>query len=149
MPAKLKLTYALVEQIVELKRDGLCDADIIAAIGVHQATFYRWLKEGENAKTGVKRALYEELKKAEAQYKRCLLTTIKSAAESRAQYWTAAAWLLERKYPMEYGKTGLSWTNGCQGRSRSHLWLRLSPAASQKLCKCAQLLWSGIDFHHL
>ena len=32
MPAKLKLTYALVEQIVELKRDGLCDADIIAAI---------------------------------------------------------------------------------------------------------------------
>jgi len=28
--------------------------------------------------------LYEELKKAEAQYKRCLLTTIKSAAESRA-----------------------------------------------------------------
>ena len=43
MPAKLKLTYALVEQIVELKRDGLCDADIIAAIGVHQVTFYRWL----------------------------------------------------------------------------------------------------------
>ena len=105
MPAKLKLTYALVEQIVELKRDGLCDADIIAAIGVHQATFYRWLKEGENAKTGVKRALYEELKKAEAQYKRCLLTTIKSAAESRAQYWTAAAWLLERKYPNEYAQT--------------------------------------------
>ena len=104
MPAKLKLTYDLVAQIVELKRDGLCDADIIAAIGVHQATFYRWLKEGEDAKTGVKRALYEELKKAEAQYKRCLLTTIKSAAESRAQYWTAAAWLLERKYPMEYGK---------------------------------------------
>ena len=104
MPAKLKLTYDLVEQIVELKRDGLCDADIIAAIGVHPATFYRWLKEGESARTGVKRALYEELKKAEALYKKSLLTTIKSAAESRAQYWTAAAWLLERKYPMEYGK---------------------------------------------
>lgn len=104
MPAKLKLTYDLVAQIVELKRDGLCDADIIAAIGVHPATFYRWLKEGETARTGVKRALYEEIKKAEAYYKKSLLTTIKSAAESRAQYWTAAAWLLERKYPMEYGK---------------------------------------------
>lgn len=23
---------------------------------------------------------------------------------SRVQYWTAAAWLLERKYPMEYGR---------------------------------------------
>ncbi|MBP3883980.1 MAG: helix-turn-helix domain-containing protein [Olsenella sp.] len=104
MPAKLKLTHKLVGEIVELKRDGLCDADIIAAIGVHPSTFYRWLKEGEDARTGVKRALYEELKKAEAQYKRGLLTTIKDAAMSRAQYWTAAAWLLERKYPMEYGK---------------------------------------------
>lgn len=45
MPAKLKLTYALVEQIVELKRNGLCDADIIAVIGMHQATFYRWHSE--------------------------------------------------------------------------------------------------------
>ncbi len=89
MPAKLKLTFSLVDQIVELKRDCLCDADIIAAIGVHQATFYRLLKEGENAKTGVKRALYEELKKAEA------------------QYWTAAAWLLERKYSVEYCKMEL------------------------------------------
>ncbi len=104
MPAKLKLTRKLVDQIVELKRDGLCDADIIAAIGVNQSTFYRWLKDGENAKSGVKRALYTELKKAESEYKRSLLTTIKSAAMSRAQYWTAAAWLLERKYPMEYGK---------------------------------------------
>ena len=104
MPAKLKLTYDLVEQICELKRDGLCDADIIAALGVHPSTFYRWLKDGENAKTGVKRTLYTELKKAEAMYKKSLLTTIKSAAMSRAQYWTAAAWLLERKYPMEYGK---------------------------------------------
>ena len=91
MPAKLKLTRKLVDQIVELKRDGLCDADIIAAIGVNQSTFYRWLKEGEDAKTGVKRALYEELTKAEAQDKRCLRTTIKDAATSRARYWTAAA----------------------------------------------------------
>ena len=104
MPAKLKLTRKLVDQIVELKRDGLCDADIIAAIGVNQSTFYRWLKDGEDAKSGVKRALYTELKKAESEYKRTLLTTIKSAAMSRARYWTAAAWLLERKYPMEYGK---------------------------------------------
>ena len=104
MPAKLKLTYELVAQIVELKRDGLCDADVIAALGIHPSTFYRWLKDGETAKSGVKRALFDEVKKAEAEYKRCLLTTIKGAAESRAQYWTAAAWLLERKYPMEYGR---------------------------------------------
>jgi len=55
---KLKLTYDIVEQAVQLKRDGLCDAVIIAALGVHQSTFYRWLKEGEEAKSGVKRMLF-------------------------------------------------------------------------------------------
>ena len=65
MPAKLKLTRKLVDQIVELKRDGLCDADIIAAIGVHPSTFYRWLKDGEEAKGGVKRTLYEEKRRYE------------------------------------------------------------------------------------
>jgi hypothetical protein len=99
----LDLPFTPASVIVGLRQPN-GDADIIAAIGVHPSTFYRWLKDGEEAKTGVKRALYDELKKAESQYKRCLLTTIKSAAESRAQYWTAAAWLLERKYPMEYGK---------------------------------------------
>ena len=52
MPARLKLTRKLVEQIMELKRDGLCDADIIAAIGVHLSTFYRLLKEFERDKGG-------------------------------------------------------------------------------------------------
>ena len=129
MPAKLKLTYKLVEEIVELKRDGLCDADIIAAIGVNQSTFYRWLKDGENAKTGVKRTLYTELKKAEAMYKKSLLTTIKSAAMSRAQYWTAAAWLLERKYPMEYGKMERKTDEGGDAPVQLTLGLVIEPMA--------------------
>ena len=130
MPAKLKLTYALVEQIVELKRDGLCDADIIAAICVHPSTFYRWLKEGEDAKSGVKRTLYEEIKKAEAYYKKSLLTTIKDAAMSRAQYWTAAAWLLERKYPMEYGKMERKADEGDNAPVQLTLGLVIEPMAS-------------------
>jgi hypothetical protein len=43
-------------------------------------------------------------KKEDAEFKRTLLTTIHAAALARNQYWTAAAWLLERKYPDEYGK---------------------------------------------
>lgn len=46
----------------------------------------------------------KSLKKEESEFKRTLLTTIRSAALARNQYWTAAAWLLERKYPDEFGK---------------------------------------------
>ena len=54
----------------------------------------------EQAAARVKRGT----KKEEAAFKQTLLTTIRSAALARNQYWTAAAWLLERKYPDEYGK---------------------------------------------
>ena len=126
---KTKLTYDIVAQAVQLKRDGLCDADIIAALGVHPSTFYRWLKEGEDAKSGVKRALCNELKKAESEYKRSLLTTIKTAAESRMQYWTAAAWLLERKYPMEYGKMERKADDGDNAPVQLTLGLVIEPMA--------------------
>ena len=79
---KTKLTYDIVAQAVQLKRDGLYDADTIAALGVHQSTLYRWLKEAEEAKFGAN-AHYARKKKAGLEYKRSLLTTIKSAAMSR------------------------------------------------------------------
>lgn len=129
---KTKLTYEIVAQVVELKRDGLCDADIIAALGVHPSTFYRWLKDGEEARSGLKRALYDELKKAESEYKRTLLTTIKSAAECRAQFWTAAAWLLERKYPMEYGKMERKADDGDNSPVQLTLGLVIQPMAEDK-----------------
>lgn len=51
-----------------------------------------------------RRELSEGLKKEESAFKRTLLTTIRSAALARNQYWTTAAWLLERKHPDEFGK---------------------------------------------
>jgi hypothetical protein len=56
------------------------------------------------AKNRLQRELSDGLKKEEAEFKHTLLTTIRAAALARNQYWTAAAWLLERKYPDEYGK---------------------------------------------
>ena len=69
--------------------------------GIHESTFYRWIGDPKNK---LQRALSEGLKKEESAFKRTLLTTIRSAALARNQYWTAAAWLLERKYPDEFGK---------------------------------------------
>ena len=97
---KAKLTY----EMVALKKDGLSDKDIIKALGVHKSTFYRWIKEGEEAtRRCPKRELSDQLKKAEVDYKKNLLVTIRNAS-MRPQHWTAAAWLLERKYPLEFGK---------------------------------------------
>ena len=98
---KPKLTYKMVEQAVEMKSHGLSNVDICAGLGITESTFYRWLRE-DDAK--LKRALKEGLKKAEAEYKETLLQKVEAAAD-KPQHWTAAAWLLERKYPDEYAQT--------------------------------------------
>ena len=96
-----KLTQELVDRAIALKRDGLSNGDIICALGIHESTFYRWIGDPKNK---LQRELSEGLKQEEAAFKQTLLTTIRAAALARNQYWTAAAWLLERKYPDEYGK---------------------------------------------
>ena len=98
---KPKLTQEMVDQAVALKRDGLSNSDIIGALGIHHSTFYRWIGEPKNK---LQRALSDELKKAEADYKRTLLTTIRDTALRKNGQWTAAAWLLERKFPDEYAQ---------------------------------------------
>ena len=56
--------------------------------------------------TKLKRALKQGLKKAEAEYKETLLQSIMTTAtREKNPQWTAAAWLLERKYPDEYAQT--------------------------------------------
>ncbi len=98
---KAKITPELIGDICKLKGEGLSNKDICMAVGIHEATLYRWLNKPSNK---LHRSLCEEFKKAEAAYKEELLNTVRDAALSKHQYWTAAAWLLERKYPEEYGR---------------------------------------------
>ena len=110
--ARTKLTEEMVGQAIRLKADGLSNGDIICALGIHESTFYRWIG---NPRGRLQRALCEGLKKEEASFKQTLLTTIRAAALARNQYWTAAAWLLERKYPDEYGKADRQRDDGKDG----------------------------------
>ena len=96
-----KLTERLVAQMEELKSDGLSNKDICRAVGIHESTLYRWL----SGKGKLHRSLAESLKRAEALYKHTLLTAIRESAVKKNGQWTAAAWLLERKYPDEYAQT--------------------------------------------
>lgn len=98
---KPKLTEELIEIICDLKAKGMQNKDICAAVGIHEATLYRWLNKPS---CKLHRALGEEFKKAEARYKQELLESIRETALSKPRYWTAAAWLLERKYPEEFGR---------------------------------------------
>ncbi|MBQ9042744.1 MAG: hypothetical protein IJ111_08010, partial [Eggerthellaceae bacterium] len=86
-----------------MKSHGLSNVDICAGLGITEGTFYRWLREDD---TKLKRALKQGLKKAEAEYKDTLLQSIMTTAtREKNPQWTAAAWLLERKYPDEYAQT--------------------------------------------
>ena len=100
---KPKLTYKLVEKAVEMKSHGMTNADICRALGISETAWYNWLKDSD---TKVKLALVEGIKKAEAEYKETLLQSIMvTATREKNPQWTAAAWLLERKYPDEYAQT--------------------------------------------
>lgn len=113
MPMPCKCTRKVVEKAIELKASGLADVDICRALGMSQSAFYRWIQIGSDESgqydgdknIRLKRALVEGLKKAEAEYKQRLLDTIMDAAMEKSGNWTAAAWLLERKYPNEFGKS--------------------------------------------
>ena len=98
---KPKITEDLIKIICDLKGKGMSNKDICMAVGIHEATLYRWLNKPS---ARLHRVLSEEFKKAEARYKQELLDTIRGAALAKRQYWTAAAWLLERKYPDEFGR---------------------------------------------
>ena len=99
---KPKLTYRMVEQAVEMKSHGMSNADVCRGLGVSETAWYKWLKDPDSK---VKVALVEGIKKAEAEYKETLLQSIMATAtREKNPQWTAAAWLLERKYPDEFGK---------------------------------------------
>ena len=100
---KPMLTYEMVEQATEMKSHGMTNIDICRALGFSETAWYNWLQKPN---TKVKQALVEGIKKAEAEYKDTLLSTIMATAtREKNPQWTAAAWLLERKYPDEFAQT--------------------------------------------
>lgn len=97
---KPKCNKDTVVEAVRLKKAGVTNRDIAAALGISETTFYRWVGD---PKTDNQKKLSEALKKTETDYKAALLTLIYNSAVNRD--WKAAAWLLERKYPQEYART--------------------------------------------
>lgn len=102
---KSKLTEAVHNTIVLALASGCYRATAAEHAGIHVATFYRWLETGEaDIEHGVQsphRELCEAIKKAEADAEVQAVALIRKAAPKQ---WQAAAWLLERKKPDQWGR---------------------------------------------
>lgn len=102
MARKSKLTKELIKEASKLVAAGNYDKDVYPILGVDKATWYRWLNEGEKAKSGIKRYFYDTIKKAEKEAIARNVALIQRAAQDGN--WQAAAWWLERKYFEDWGR---------------------------------------------
>ena len=102
MARKSKLTSELIKEAYKLVAAGNYIKDVYPILGIDESTWYRWLSEGEKAKSGLKREFYETIKKAEKDAIARNVALIQRAAQEGN--WQAAAWWLERKYFEDWGR---------------------------------------------
>lgn len=72
------------------------------AAGIGETTFYRWMQSGEKAKRGKFREFWEYIKECQAKAVQLHLKLITKAAGEGT--WQASAWILERRFPEEFGR---------------------------------------------
>ena len=125
-----KLKASVIAELAEHVSNGLSNQDSARLAGISEATFYRWLREAADEKTSTPdhQQLVAALENAEASFKAVNLGIIRSAATdstvetrvvdryvdgklvtetttiTRPPTWQPAAWLLERRFPGEYGR---------------------------------------------
>ena len=98
---KTKLTPEVQEIIVDGINAGLTLGLTCARAGVTPATFYNWLEKGEAAKSGVLMEFFNAVERAKADSALRLVSQITLQAPTD---WRAAAFMLERRFPDDYGK---------------------------------------------
>jgi transposase len=100
---KSKLTPQLIKDAVKLLKGGSYVSTVCEFIGIDPSTWYRWMREGKKAKSGLKSQFYHAIKKADAEAEIRMVTDIQKIANEN-QTWQALAWMLERKYPERWGR---------------------------------------------
>ena len=101
MARPTKLTPEVQDIIVDGINAGLTCGLTCARAGVTPSTFYSWLEKGEAAKSGALMEFFDTVSRARADSAMRLVSQITLQAPTD---WRAAAFLLERRFPDDYGK---------------------------------------------
>ena len=103
MAAPSKFTPETVKTLLAGIRAGLPYHLAAEAAGISEATFYDWQrgKFPRGADKQLKSEFLEDLTRARGESARRLTTLISNAATDD---WRAAAWILERRFPKDFGK---------------------------------------------
>jgi len=104
-----EVTHALIAFL----RAGSFVETAVAAAGISRSTFFVWMKRGEKAHMGKFRQFYLDVRKAMADFEVGAVNSIREAGANGS--WQASAWLLERKFPDEWGKIERVETTGANG----------------------------------
>lgn len=99
---KTKLTKELIHEAANLIKAGNYTETVCQYLGFHKSTWYRWMAEGENAKSGLKKEFYLEIKSAESFAEISNVNVVRKAAQEGN--WQAAMTFLERKFPEHWGR---------------------------------------------
>ena len=96
MARPTKLTPEIQARIVTAIRAGNYAEPAARSAGISPATYYRWLRRGERAASGIYRDFYEQVRRAESEAEVHAVAVIRRAM---GDDWRAAAHYLERRYP--------------------------------------------------
>lgn len=97
-----KLDPEVIKNAGTLAATGMTDKGIMDYLGITADTFYKWLNRGEERKGSLYADFADTIKRGRAHLMGDCLKDIINAGKSGE--WQARAWILERRWPDEYGK---------------------------------------------
>ena len=98
---KTRCTAALCREAEKAALLGLSYPLIAQFVGVSHTTIYNWIDRGKRERTGIFREFIESIKRGEGKCAALNMATIQKAA--RGGQWTAAAWVMERRFSYSVG----------------------------------------------
>ncbi len=97
-----KLSEPVVNRLCEAIRKGATYERACDYAGISYSTFNGWIQQAETAKSGQFLKFLEAIRTAEGEAAKRWLDIIDAAALNDGN-WKAAAWMLSRRYPKDYG----------------------------------------------